>query len=511
MNKDRFYHTATLDMLQHLELESALRALLRALIQIIPVFRIYYLNQSSSDSKIGSLAYVTENGSTQKQPSVEHMPLPNRLPKEIKAGESGKLRINTKPDSLPLLKLFFESTGDKAESVIFLNLTFAKNSSVTLIFSSGTQKFEKKDVDWIELLKQPIEMALSNIWIHQEAKRLKDQISNDNVFMREELGHGRPVSIIGEKFGLGQVMENARKVSQSDSPVLLLGETGVGKSLVARGIHEMSLRRDGPFIEVNCGAIPENLLESELFGHEKGAFTGAVSLKPGKLERANGGTILLDEIGELPLAFQASLLRVLQNNEIERVGGSEKLRFDLRILAATNRNLEQMVAEGGFREDLYFRINVFPIKILPLRDRKEDLSAMIQHFLAKKAEEMKIPKLPRITENALDRARSYHWPGNVRELQNIIERALILNPRGPIDFKGLLPEMTASKTSDSNTKTLPSLDEFNAQYLRHVLKHVKGKIFGKNGAAELLQIKSGTLRNRMDKLGVSYRKQESQP
>ena len=216
-----------------------------------------------------------------------------------------------------------------------------------------------------------------------------------------------------------------RLVASLNSPVLLLGETGVGKEVIANAIHYSSPRKDGPFIKVNCGAIPDTLIDSELFGHEEGAFTGATTKKRGRFERAHKGTILLDEIGELPPPAQIRLLRVIQNKEVERVGGTKPIPVDIRVIAATHRNLKEMVSKNEFREDLWFRLNVFPITIPPLRERKEDIHALVQHFAERKSKELKFHTVPTLATGAIDRLKSYHWPGNVRELENVVERALI--------------------------------------------------------------------------------------
>ena len=231
------------------------------------------------------------------------------------------------------------------------------------------------------------------------------------------------------------------RVAEHDSPVLLLGETGVGKDVIANAIHYSSSRSDGAFITVNCGAIPASLLDSELFGHEKGAFTGALAQKRGRFERADKGTIFLEEVGELTPEAQVRLLRVLQNREIERVGGTQTIPVDIRIIAATNRDLEEMTAGNLFREDLWFRLNVFPIVIPPLRARKSDIPALVDHFLGKKAESLKLPHIPELASGAMDQLLSYPWPSNVRELENVVERALILNKTGEISFE-LLSEKT---------------------------------------------------------------------
>ena len=234
-----------------------------------------------------------------------------------------------------------------------------------------------------------------------------------------------------------------------------MGETGVGKEVIANAIHNLSLRSNGPFIRVNCGAIPPTLMDSELFGHEKGAFTGALFQKRGRFERADGGTIFLDEIGELPLEAQVRLLRVLQEKEIERVGGTETIQVDIRVIAATHRNLDQMLAEGRFREDIYFRLRVFPIAIPPLRLRPEDIPVLVQHFIQKKCREMKTVKIPSLAPGALDRLMLYNWPGNVRELENAVERELIVNKGSLLSFDDLDAKLqtTVAIKPNSDKKT----------------------------------------------------------
>jgi transcriptional regulator with GAF, ATPase, and Fis domain len=332
-------------------------------------------------------------------------------------------------------------------------------------------------------------------------------LTDDNRYLHGELRRISGDEIIGANFGLREVMEKVHQVAKLDSPVLLLGETGVGKDIIANAIHFISNRNDGPFVSVNCGAIPDTLIDSELFGHEKGAFTGALAQKRGRFERADKGTIFLDEIGELPLQAQARLLKVLQSKEIERVGGVKTISLDIRIIAATNRKLEEMVKLNQFREDLWFRLNVFPIWIPPLRDRRSDIPALLQHFISLKSRELKLPAIPTVSPGATGILMNYHWPGNVRELQNVVERELIINPNGPLTFsqmnvsqKNGITEIPAQHNESDN------LDEVTSQHIKKVLKKTNGKIHGKSGAADLLGINASTLRNRMDKLGIAYKK-----
>jgi transcriptional regulator with GAF, ATPase, and Fis domain len=299
-----------------------------------------------------------------------------------------------------------------------------------------------------------------------------------------------------------------RQVATLDSPVLILGETGTGKELVATTIHQTSGRSDGPMIRVNCGAIPESLMDSELFGHEKGAFTGAGQLKRGYFEQADGGTIFLDEIGDLPLAAQVKLLRVLQTMEFHRVGGTWPVSVDVRVVAATNRNLSEMVTQNRFREDLWFRLNVFPISIPPLRHRKDDIPALAEYFVVRKAREMNLAMPPAISLSATRLLKEYAWPGNIRELQNVIERALILGRGHELTFDELIPKTTSLTAPEKKESTIQilSMDEMVKRHIIQTLKHTSGKVEGINGAADILKMHPSTLRSRMKKLGISISK-----
>jgi len=270
-------------------------------------------------------------------------------------------------------------------------------------------------------------------------KRLKEAKikEDDNRYLQMELYRITGDIIIGSNFGLKDVMQKAQIAAKGDSPVLLLGETGVGKDVIANAIHYSSERKDGPFVKINCGAIPESLIDSELFGHERDAFTGAINQKRGCFERAMKGPLFLDEIGELPLQAQVRFPRVLQDKIIERVGGSTSIKLDIRIIAATNKELNVMVSEGKFREDLWFRLNVFPILIPPLRERVVDIPALLDYLIEKKAEELKLTDIPEVFPETVTHLQQYNWPGNVRELQNLVERELILNPKGPLQFSML--------------------------------------------------------------------------
>jgi len=370
---------------------------------------------------------------------------------------------------------------------------------------TGLDRYTDGHVRLLKLLHDPLAMAMANALTHGEVLKLKDLLDDDNRFLRRQLREMSGEDIVGAGFGLKKVMTMARQVAGLESPVLLLGETGTGKDVMAGVIHYCSLRKEGPFIKVNCGAIPESLIDSELFGHEKGAFTGALVRKRGRFERADGGTLFLDEIGELPPAAQVRLLHVLQNHEIERVGGTEVIPVDVRIIAATHRNLQSMVEEGTFREDLWFRLNVFPIMIPPLRHRREDIPALVHHFVEKKARELKMREVPVLAPGAAEALMDYPFPGNVRELQNLVERALIQYIDGFLHVR--VAGGGRSVPAGGSDRALPeelNLDEVMATHIRRVMHHTHGRINGPEGAADLLGLHPNTLRKRLDKLGIPH-------
>lgn len=308
-------------------------------------------------------------------------------------------------------------------------------------------------------------------------------------------------AMVGASPAFKRVLQDIEKVAWSDSTVLICGETGTGKELIAHAIHGRSSRNNHPLITVNCAALPAGLVESELFGHEKGAFTGAMQRKLGRFQVADGGTIFLDEVGELPLESQTKFLRVLQQGEIERLGGTQTIKVDVRVLAATNRPLEQLVAEGKFRSDLFFRLNVFPIALPPLRERREDIAPLANYFLQKFRARLN-KKISSIDSTSLDRLQDYSWPGNVRELEHIIERSVLL-AEGEI----LLVDLPLGREERSSLKAaacnkLRTLEEMEREHIAEVLRNTNGAVAGKGGAAEILDLPPSTLRDRMKKLGL---------
>ncbi|OOG76852.1 hypothetical protein B0E43_06920 [Algoriphagus sp. A40] len=355
------------------------------------------------------------------------------------------------------------------------------------------------------LLGTAVANIMANGQIEQqlgEIRQYKEQLEEEKVYLQQEISSNYAFEeIIGSSGPMKEVYEKLETVSKTDTSILIMGETGTGKELLARAIHNCSGRKRRLMVKVNCASIPENLIESELFGHEKGAFTGAHERRIGKFELANQGTLFLDEIGELPLHLQPKLLRALQELEFERVGGQNTIKTDVRIIAATNRNLEKAVYEGSFRSDLYYRLNVFPIVIPPLRDRKEDISPLAAHFLHKYSQKTG-RNVTAISSSAMKSLLAYSWPGNVRELEHLIERSVLLC-KGSILKSVVLPtEMGLSNVAVSGPEILKTHEENERDHILHVLERCGGKIFGKGGAAETLGLNVSTLNSKIKKLGI---------
>jgi DNA-binding NtrC family response regulator len=333
-------------------------------------------------------------------------------------------------------------------------------------------------------------------------QKLKDRLEVENEYLQAEIDDTHHADeMVGTSSALEKVREQVRQVAGTDAPVLILGETGTGKELVARALHRASVRRFRPLVKVNCASLPASLVESELFGHERGAFTGATAQRRGRFEVADGGTLFLDEVGELPLEIQAKLLRVLQDGELERVGSSSTVRVDARILAATNRDLLQEVAEGRFRRDLYYRLHVFPIEAPSLRTRQEDIPLLVSFFASRFAKKLGKPA-PSVPEEAMRKLSSYSWPGNVRELENVIERAVILTTGNLLAFDATWLISEAASPAPSAAVEEGTLAEIERRHILQVLEGVQWRIAGRGGAAEQLGLKPSTLRSRMEKLGL---------
>lgn len=377
---------------------------------------------------------------------------------------------------------------------------------VLSVTNARGEKYTKEHARMLLLLHDPFALAAANFLEYMAVKKLKDRLSDDYRQLRADLMNLKGDAVVGAEQGLKGVMNMVRQVAPTNSPVLLLGETGVGKEVIAQAIHQLSLRRENPLIKVDCAAIPESLMESELFGHEKGAFTGAAFKLRGRFERAHGGTLFLDEIGELSLEAQKRILRVLQDRVIERVGGAETIPVDIRVIAATHRPLEAMVEGGRFRKDLLFRLNVFPVVIPPLRERREDIPLLVDAFIQKKSRELGLPFFSRLAPGAIDTLKAYPWPGNIRELENCIERELIIRGKEALTFSSLWPMEPALKGTPVEQLEAGSLslDRLISIHIRKVLNMTEGRVEGNRGAARLLDVHPRTLQHRMKKLGIPF-------
>jgi formate hydrogenlyase transcriptional activator len=518
-----FYRGATARICGSLRVDQALHDALLYLRQYMPVDKVFLQFFRANLKAMNTVAIATKEGGL----SVDQLvPFSDDALREMAAFEREFLQqkkgfvwlFQDEIDEIEMCRLYFGFHEADVSSLIVMPLNLADKvvgAGGIYLVTEGEETFTTHHAQLVSSLKEPFALAMANALRHREVLRLKDRLADDNQYLSRELQRISGDEIIGADFGLRETMQQVHKVAATDTPVLLLGETGVGKDVIANAIHRGSSRSGGPFIPVNCGAIPDSLIDSELFGHEKGAFTGALARKRGRFERADKGTILLDEIGEMPLEAQVRLLRVLQQREIERVGGTSSIQVDIRIIAATNKDLKQMVTDGRFREDLWYRLNVFPIVVPPLRERRMDIAALVHHFLERKAKDLKIGVTPELAAGAMEALLEYSWHGNVRELENVIERAMILHQGEPLRFEGLEP-VSAAHTAPVMGVTDPvmgvtdpetlELDSVVAEHIRRVLDKTGGKVHGPQGAGELLGVNPSTLRARMRKLGILVKK-----
>ena len=386
-------------------------------------------------------------------------------------------------------------TGDRCRGVLFF-------------MAAKTGAYARLHRDLLEQVASAVAAALDDCLAHEEVRVLRDKLAAENLYLQEEIrSEHNFVEIVGRSPALLEVLRAIEQVAATDATVLILGETGTGKELIARAIHDRSPRRERPLVKVNCGAIPAGLVESELFGHVKGAFTGAIQKRVGRFQLADGGTLFLDEVGELPLETQVKLLRVLQEREFEPVGGTQTVQVDVRVIAATNRDLRAAVREGRFRSDLFYRLNVFPLLVPPLRERTGDLPLLVAFFLERFARKLGKRGDAGVARTTLRRLEAYAWPGNVRELQNIIERAVVLsNGRTLVVDERVLPA-AAPRAPEAPIATRRhgdgSLEDFERQHILGVLAQTEWRIEGPSGAATILELQPSTLRSRMRKLGIA--------
>lgn len=525
IQSNEFFRQITLRMCSTLDIEKALSQCLDYFRLSIPLDEIAVDLIAPELGGIRRIAHISASGET-SGPQIIYLPT-DKFQAMLKHLDGNVYCVkDTGKD--PYTSQLSGYVGNIGFSEILLPLKIENNLLGLLILRArGKDIYTEKHAALVCSVREPISIAVANALSHQ-------RLHKDNLILKKELKSHANHKVIGEHQGLQSVMMMVKQVASLNTTVLLTGETGVGKEVIANSIHNFSTRHDGPFVKVNCGAIPENLIDSELFGHEKGSFSGAHIQRAGRFEKANKGTIFLDEIGELPLAAQVRLLRVLQFREIERIGGTSSIPVDIRIIAATHRRLDEMVKQGQFREDLWFRLTPYPIAIPPLRERICDLPELISHIISVKSRDLGLRTIPPIKNDSIEKLSKYPWPGNVRELENVIERALI-QTRGQnwntvnftlpsSDFLDT-PEHVHNMRKENNQSTLKELSENQnnettlspiplefiiKKHIRHALSMTSGKVHGPHGAALWLGLNPSTLRNKMRKLGIKARKTERQ-
>ncbi len=385
-------------------------------------------------------------------------------------------------------------------SYVVVPLIAKQNTLGTLNMASRVpDRYTDEDAAFLMEVAYQVAQAIENMLAYEEITELKTRLERENLYLQEEIKTKHNFDeIVGDSPAIAKMLQAIETVAPTDATVLICGETGTGKELVARAVHNLSPKRHKPLVTVNCAALPATLIESELFGHEKGAFTGAVVRKIGRFELADGGTIFLDEIGDLPLELQAKLLRVLQQGEFERVGSSQTSKVDVRVIAATNRELAKAMQEERFRSDLYYRLNVFPIAVPPLRERRDDIPPLVQSFVKRYGAKMG-KQIEAIPQRRMAALQAYTWPGNVRELENVIERAVILSQGPKLELGDWRPQPGDVTTGGPG---VPTLDELQRQHILEVLELTNWRVSGASGAAELLGLRPTTLEARMKKLGI---------
>jgi len=510
----------------NLDLNELLRAVSGSVRQVMEcdLVGITLLDSESGNFRIYALDFPSSKGLLHEEMVTSHSGA------SLRAFETLKPVIVNHFDSTEFGEMSDIVLGEGLKTVCIAPLVNrGKAIGVLGLARKEDNSFGEHDAEFLAEVAGQVAIATENALAYREISELKDKLAQEKVYLEEEIRSELNFEqIVGSSPALKHVLELVETVASSDSTVLLLGDTGTGKELIARAIHDHSRRKDRTFVKLNCAAIPTGLLESELFGHEKGAFTGAISQKIGRLELAHQGTLFLDEVGDIPIEIQPKLLRALQEREFERLGSTQTRKVSVRLVAATNRDLEKMIATREFRSDLYYRLNVFPIRIPPLRERREDIPVLVRHFVHRFARQMQkhIETIPAGTMKALT---NWEWPGNIRELENFVERAVILtrgktldvpiaelrksgvdapvpNQNGAHDEISRIVRETISEISKGSTRrAVEDRDEKERQEIMRVLRETKGRVGGTDGAAERMAINRTTLISRMKKFGIDPR------
>jgi transcriptional regulator with GAF, ATPase, and Fis domain len=486
------------------ELDAEIERNLRRLGEFFQVDRIGISLRSEDPDRFRETHSWTREGTPGAPRAVAIEMPPFAVASVVRRGEFRFDRLEEIPDHARRDRDFFRSQGIRSQITVALTARGSTLGGLTLASFTEDCVWPENSIERLHLLAQVFAWAIAHQRsdfelqkAHEEIHVLKDQLTKENRHLRDVVHRlDDAIEIVGESEAFQQALRLAEKAGPTDSTVLLLGETGTGKCVLARALHDLSPRRDRALIKVHCAALPASLIESELFGHEKGAFTGATRSKVGRFELADGGTMFLDEIGDLELDLQTRLLRVIQDGEFERVGSAATRKVDARLIAATNRDLPAAVQDGRFRADLFYRLNVFPIELPPLRRRCEDIPLLAWSFVAKHQHRFG-KKIEEIPPSAMDALMAYHWPGNVRELENVIERALILSESSKLMLEGL---------GDAHADPLRAGDglaDVERAHILSVLEECAWKVGGKGNAAERLGLHPNTLRSRMQKLGIT--------
>lgn len=503
------------EVCRHIEIDESATAIAEMLTPLMPIDRLIVRRIDKQSSHVETLANCLGPGDERHSDGLATWAAGDikQLMRWCRQGELKLRGANTKTKHIA-----FAAVSSSLEGDVLIGPLVSEHETLGLLLlrAKSPHRFTAAHERICQALLEPFAAALENDYRLRELNALREAAESDKRSLLTRLGReDLSETIVGAERGLRLVMERLSLMIRSDVPVLILGETGSGKEVIARAIHNRSQRAGGPFIRVNCGAIPPELVDSDLFGHEKGSFTGATSNRRGWFERADGGTLFLDEIGELPPAAQVRLLRVLQDGVFERVGGEASVKVDVRVVAATHRDLAAMVQEGDFREDLWYRIAVFPVVLPPLRERREDIPALAEHFAHRAATHFGLkPQIPSSEDLAL--LAVYHWPGNVRELASVMDRAAILGDGERLEITKALGGYAAAaasmKTKDSSRQpasmnsvtTIIALDAVMKRHIETALAATRGRVEGAHGAAALLKINPHTLRARMRKLRIDW-------